>query len=107
MHHFCLLYADRRAKIGTELCKFVNFLLCCMSSSETEFKELSSANMKSLIVSVLTLVFAWSLLRLKTEPSIRCVMPMPISVCERVCQHGREYQAKQRWGQDTSLFYSI
>ena len=32
------------------------------------------------MVSVLTLVFAFSLLRLKTEPSIRCLMPMPMSV---------------------------
>ena len=53
---------------------------CCMSSTEMEFRAQSSANRKSLMVSVLTMVFAFSLLRLKTEPSIRCLMPMPMSV---------------------------
>ena len=52
-----------------------------MSFSEIEFRAQSSANRKSLMVFVLTVLFAFSLLRLKMEPSIRCLMPMPISVC--------------------------
>ena len=53
---------------------------CCMSSSEMEFRAQSSANRKSLMVFVSTLVFAFSLLRLKMEPSIWGLMPMPISM---------------------------
>ena len=52
----------------------------CMSSSQMEFRVQSSANRKSLMVFVLILVFALSLLRLKTEPSRRYLIPMPISV---------------------------
>ena len=83
---------------------------CCMSSTEMEFRAQLSANRKSLMVSVLTLVFAFSLLRLKTEPSIRCLMPMPMpmSVSAKASVNIAEnIRLNSVGGQDTTLFYSI
>ena len=52
-------------------------MLCCMLASEAALRVQSSANKKSLMVLTLTLVFALSLLRLKSEPSERYLIPMP------------------------------
>ena len=55
--------------------------LCCMSTSEAALRAQSSANRRLLImmVSVETLVFARSLLRLKSDPSYLYLMVMPAS----------------------------
>ena len=51
----------------------------CMSASAEELRAQSSANRNSLMVSVATIVFACSLRRLRTEPSVRDLIPMPAS----------------------------
>ena len=51
--------------------------LCCMLASEAALRAQSSANKKSLMVLTFTLVFALSLLRLKSEQSVRYLIPMP------------------------------
>ena len=77
MHSFSLLCTDGKAKLlqASENLSALN----CMPASETALRVQSSANKKSLMVPVKTLVFAGSLLRLKTEPSVRYLMPMPPS----------------------------
>ena len=51
--------------------------LRCISVSEVVLSPQSSANRRSFMESVETLVFAWSLLRLKTDPSILYLIPIP------------------------------
>ena len=57
MHHFCFFNAGRQAEFGMVQPSANLPAFCCMSSFEKEFKAPSSSNSKSLMVSVLTLVF--------------------------------------------------
>ena len=51
----------------------------CLLGLVVALSAQSSVNRNSLTISVLTLVFAWSLLRLKTEPSELYRMSIPLS----------------------------
>ena len=50
----------------------------CMLALVLPFSAQSSANRNWLMISVFTLAFAWSLLRLKTKPSLQYRMSIPI-----------------------------
>ena len=54
-------------------------MLFCMLALVVAFSAQSLASRNSLTVSVFTLVFAWSLLRLKTEPLVQYQMSIPLS----------------------------
>ena len=68
VHHLSLLYwwFDQNCQRHWELST-----LFCMLAFVVAFSAQSSANRNSLTISVFTLVFAWSLLRLKTKPFVR------------------------------------
>ena len=63
LHYFYLFCADIWPKLSLVIA----------------FSTQSLANRNSLTISVFTLVFAWSLLRLKTEPSVLYQMLIPLS----------------------------
>ena len=68
----------------------------------------SSANRNLLTISVFTLVFAWCLLRLKTEPSVWYQMLIPLSEPLNASKSIAENMILKRvWGHDTSLLNSI
>ena len=69
-----ICYADCLAKVGAGLCDLISTILHVNFSV---FKAQSSANRKSLMVSVSTLVLAWSLLSLKMDPPIWYLMQIP------------------------------
>ena len=72
------------------------------------FSAQSSANRNSLPITVFTLVFAWSILRLKTEPSVRYwIFDSIIQTTKGIKQHRRKHDTKKNVGQDTSLLNPI
>ena len=54
-------------------------LFCMLALVVVAFSAQLSANRNSLTISVFTMVFVWSLLGLKTEPSVRYQMSIPLS----------------------------
>ena len=68
MHDFSLFGTDRDETPKLLQVSANLSTLRCMSASEEELRAHSSGNRNSLMVSVVTLVFACSLRRLKTEP---------------------------------------
>ena len=55
-------------------------MLCCQSVSEPVLRSQWSANRKSLMMSVMTLVFACSLLQLNSWPSVQYLVPILMSL---------------------------
>ena len=102
MHHFCLSNANHQAEVGAGLYKFINFLLHAVFSDEVQGTVICTQKVIDGACVGLGFHFEPSKVENRVIYSV-CYSSANISVCESVCQHGREHQTKQRWGQDTTL----
>ena len=81
--------------------------LFCMLTLVVAFSAQSLVNRNLLTISVFTLVYTWSLLRLKTELSVQYQMSIPLSEPLNASNSITENIMLKRVGQDTSLLNPI
>lgn len=83
-------------------------MLCCMLTLETAFRTQSLKNRKSLIMSVVTLVFARSPLRFNSLPSVQKTDgDAHIIIFECINKHCWEHTAEESWSKNTPLLHII